>query len=117
MPLPRKVAGNLADQGWRHAGLVPLEVDDDGVLRPAPVLDDLGDTVGAAVVVVAAAEVVVAPAVVVVVSSPPQAESSPPIPAPTPTAAPAMPAILRKSRRLIASLSIYPSVRSCPQGR
>jgi hypothetical protein len=55
------------------------------------------DPAGAAVVVVAAGAAVV---VVVVSSVPPQAASAPPRPAPRPTAAPAIPAIFRKSRRL-----------------
>jgi hypothetical protein len=66
--------------------------------------------VGAALTVVvlcAAPVVVVAPAVVgvvaaVVVVLPPQAATRPPRPAPKPTVAPAIPASLRKSRRLTA---------------
>ncbi len=54
----------------------------------------------AAVVVGPAVVVVSGAAVVVVSSSSPQAASTPPRPAPMPTAAPATPAIFRKSRRL-----------------
>ena len=49
--LAGQTRGHLIDQRGRHAGLVALEVDDDGVVGPAAPRDDLGDAVGAAAVV------------------------------------------------------------------
>ncbi len=67
----------------------------------------------AAVVVVWPPVVVVASPAVVVVSSSPQAASRPPIPAPTPKAAPATPAIFRNSRRLTVRPSITLGFSRC----